>query len=250
MGKNQSNGNVKVAWILDSALPLKQFPLATTLNTSSLDLSEAIAWQDYAVGADNSADVEDRSIVDLGNAVSRGAASYAATLSMFRDLHSIDVSSIYVQAFEAFRVERTLGWLVVRVNKPATEPWAAGDEISLFKLLADTIADTTEGDSSTKFTVTFLPQGTLYVHTMVGGAGVITGVPTTLAKTVAGGAFQLLPILAGSSIVSRAEYSSSDTTKAQVSLGGTVTPVATGTSTITTSFGAGTAPISTVLTIS
>lgn len=248
MSKNQSNGNVKVAWILDSALPVKQFPLAATLN-GALDLTVATSWQDFEVGASDSADLDDRSLADLGNAVSRGAASYGATLSMFRDKFNTDVTSIYQQAFQAFRVERTLGWLVVRVNKASNLPFAAGDEISLYKLIADTVADDTEGDDSTKFTVTFLPQASLFVHTVVGAAGVITGVTTTLAKTVAGGPFQFQPIVAGASIVSRATYTTSDPTKATVSLGGTVTPLVAGSVTITTTFAGATAPIATVVTL-
>lgn len=250
MAKNPSNGNVKVGWILDSALPLKRHPLAATLNTSALDLSSAIAWQDFELGADDSEDVDDRSLVDLGNAVSRGAASYGATLSMFRDLFSTDLTSPYVKAFQAFRVERTIGWLVLRVNKDASLPWAAGDEISLFKLIADTIADDTADSDSTKFTVTFLPQGSLWVHTQLGGAGVITGVPTTLAKTVLSGPYQLAPVVAGASIVSRATYVSSDPTKATVSVGGTVVPLAAGSPTITVSWGAATAAVVQTLTIS
>lgn len=249
MSKNSSNGNVKVGWILDSALAIKRFPLATTLNTSALDLTSAVAWADYELGASDSGDVDDRALNDLGNAVSRGAASYGATLSMFRDLYSTDNTSPYVKAFEAFRVERTLGWLVLRVNKDASLPWAAGDEISLFKLIADTVADDTEGEDSTKFTVTFLPQGMLYVHSMVGGAGVISGVPTTIAKTVAGGAYALAPVVAGASVVSRATYTTSDPTKATVSAGGVVTPLAAGTVSITVTWGAATAPVVQAVTI-
>ena len=249
MAKNQSNGQIKVGWILDSALVEKRFPLATTLNASALDLSAAIAWQDYGVGASDSGDLDDRSLVDLGNAVSRGAASYSATLSMFRDRFNADLTSIYVQAFQAFRVERTLGFLVVRVNKDARLPWAAGDEISIYKLIADTVADDTEGEDSTKFTVTFMPQGLLYVHTMVGDAGVITGVTATMAKTLTAGPYQLQPVLAEASIVSRATYTTSDATKATVSVGGTVTPVAAGSATITVKYGAAPASVAQALTI-
>ena len=248
MAKSESNGNIRVSWILDSALALKQFPLAATLN-GALDLTDAIAWQDFEVGASDSADEDDRSLRDLGNAVSRGAASYAATLAMFRDKFSTDVTSAYVQAFEAFRVERTLGWLVIRVNKDSLLPFAAGDEISLYKLIADTVSNDTEGSDSTKFVVKFLPQGNLYVHTIVGAAGVISGIAATRAATVAAGPYQLAPVLAGASIVSRAVYSSSDPTKAKVSNGGTVTPIAAGEVTITVSHGAATAAIPQVLTI-
>lgn len=249
MSKNQSNGNTKVGWILDSALTNKQFPVVTELTASALDLSAAIAWKNYKVGADVSADIQDRSLVDLGSAVSRGAAKYGATIGMFRDLNNTNNASVYVQAFQAFRTKGVIGWLVVRVNKAATLPWAVGDEVSLYKLMVDTTENSRAGEDSTKFIVTFLSQGALFAHSMVGGAGAISGVPTTLAKTVAGGPFQLQPVVAGASIVSRATYSSSDTTLATVSTGGTVTPIAAGSPVITTSYGAATASITTTVTL-
>ncbi|MET4703111.1 Ig-like domain-containing protein [Frigoribacterium sp. UYMn621] len=249
MSKNPANGNVKVGWILDSALPLKNFTPAATLIASALDLSSAIAWKSFKLGADASPDIQDRALTDLGNAVTRGAAKYGATLGFFRDQNNTDTTSIYQQAFQAFRVMRTIGWLVVRVNKAASLPWAAGDEVSYYKLIADTLSDDTNGDDSVKFTVTFLPQGQLFAHAIVGGAGVITGVPTTLAKTIAGGAFQLQPILSGASIVSRATYVSSNTTMATVSKGGTVRPLTAGSPTITVSHGSATAPIVCTLTL-
>ena len=109
---------------------------------------------------------------------------------------------------------------------------------------AVTVTDMTAGDAPTKFQVTFLPQGVAYPYTMVGTAGSIT-VATTL--TVATGQSRLLtPTLSGKSIRARATYSSSDTTKATVSNSGVVTGVASGTSTITTSYGAGTSGTTTV----
>lgn len=252
MAKNPSNGNVKVGWILDSALTEKTFPLATTISSSALDLSAAISWKNYKVGADNSADIDDRALTDLGNAVTAGAAKYGAALSFFRDSDNTDTTSIYQQAFEAFRSQTsTLGWLVVRVNKAASLPWAAGDEVSLYKLLADTQADETSGEESTKFTVTFLAQGDLKVHTMLGGAGVITGIAATATPSIADGPFQLQPIAGGASIVSRATYASSDLSVATVSKGGTVTlhGSASDTATITVSYGATTAPVVQALTL-
>lgn len=242
MAKNPSNGNVKVAWILDSALTEKEFPLAATI-AGALELTDAISWKNFKLGADTSADIDDRSLLDLGNAVSRGAAKYGANLSFFRDQNSTDITSSYRNAFEAFRTRQTIGWLIVRVNKVASLPWAAGDEVSLYRLMANTTSDTTAGEETSKFVVDFLAQGALHVHTMLGGAGAITGVPTTLAKTVAGGPFQLQPVLAGASIVSRAKYVSSDLTMATVSRGGTVVPIAPGSPTISVSYGAATAPV-------
>ena len=109
MSKNQSNGNTKVGWILDSALSVKQFPVVTELNTSALDLSAAIAWKNFKAGADVSADIQDRALVDLGSSVSRGAAKYGATIGMFRDLNNTNNASVYVQAFQAFRTGGVIG---------------------------------------------------------------------------------------------------------------------------------------------
>lgn len=248
MAKNPSNGNVKVAWILDSALTEKEFPLAATI-TGALELTDAISWKNFKIGADESADIDDRSLLDLGNAVSRGAAKYGANLSFFRDQNSTDITSSYRNAFEAFRVKQTIGWLIVRVGKSAALPWAAGDEVSLYKLMANTTSDTTDGEETTKMVVDFLANGSIHVHTMLGGAGTITGVPTTLSKTVAAGPFQLQPILAGASIVSRAKYVSSDLTLAKVSRGGTVTPIGAGSPTISVSYGAATSPVVVTLTL-
>lgn len=249
MAKNSSNGNVKVGWLLDSAMTGYPFLAATTLNTSALDISSAIAWKNYKLGADASTSIEDRALTDLGNATTRGPAKFGATLSFFRDQNNTDTTSPYQKAFQAFRTEWLVGWLVVRVNKDASLAWAAGDEYSLYKVINDAPSDTDDGTDPVKFTVTFLAQGQLAVHQQIAGAGVISGVPTTLAKTVAGGAFQLQPICGGASIVSRATYASSDLTKARVSAGGTVTPVASGSVSITTSWGAATAPIVTVVTL-
>jgi len=247
MSKNESNGSIKVGWILDSALPSPQFASAAVLN-SALDLTDATAWQDFEVGPSDSADKDDRSLKDLGNAVSRGAASYSATLSMFRDRNSDDATSTYVQAFEAFRVMRTLGWLIVRVNQSNATDFQDGDTLSLYKLIADTVADDSEGDDSTKFTVNFLPQGLLHFHTQVGTAGTITGVAATVAGTI-GEVAQLEPVCGDSSIVSRAKYVSADKAIATVSAGGTVKYVSAGTVDVTVSYGSAAAAIVQAVTI-
>jgi hypothetical protein len=250
MAKQTSNGYVKVAWVLAEDLANPQYPTAAALN-GALDLSSAIAWQDYQLGAESSEDIDDRALTDLGNAVSRGSANYSAQLSFFRQLETNEnPDSVYTDAFQAFRVPRTLGYLVTRVaEKPASDPWAAGDTISVYLLLADVVIDQTSGDTSTKFQVSFLPQGRLFTNTTVGAAGVISGVPTTLALGV-GEVAILNPVLAGKSIRSRASYSSSTPTNATVSELGVISGEAAGTSTITTNYGAATAPVTTTVTVS
>lgn len=241
MAKQQSNGFVRVVWVPTAGVVNPQFPTVAELN-AGVDLSAAIAWEDYEIGMQGSDDIEDRAITDLGNAISRGTANYGATLDFFRDKNNTDATSIYRTAFETFRTNRVSGYLITRVSeKVATAAWAAGDNISVFKLMAVTSVDVTSGDTSTKFQVNFLPQGVAHPYTMVAGAGAIT-VAATLSVAV--GASRLLtPTLASKSIRSRATYTSADTTKATVSNHGVVTGVAStgaGTVTITTSYGAGT----------
>ena len=118
MAKITSNEYVKVAWVLDANMPdgTEQAPSVTTLNApTTLQLSPAIAWQDFALGATDSDDVEDRGITDPGNAVTRGFSNFEATLAFFRDADPNDLTSDYVKAWEAFKVPRTYGYLVLRV---------------------------------------------------------------------------------------------------------------------------------------
>jgi hypothetical protein len=85
MAKQIANGFVKVAWLLEADVADPEFPTPTELNTDGMDLSSAIAWEDYALGSTGSDDIEDRALTDLGNAVSRGSGNYEAVLDFFRD---------------------------------------------------------------------------------------------------------------------------------------------------------------------
>jgi hypothetical protein len=250
MAKQTANGFVKVAWLLEADVADPEFPTPTELNTDGLDLSSAIAWEDYALGSTGSDDIEDRALTDLGNAVSRGSGNYEAVLDFFRDKNNQDAASVYVDAFEAFRTAGVVGYLVTRIaEKPATGAWAASDNISVYKVAVSFTADMTSGDTSTKFQVNFLPQGLLYTHTMVASASAIAGLPATDTLAV-GERLVLNPTLDGKSIRSRATYTSSDPTAATVSNAGVVVAVATGSATITAAYGASGTPDTAILTIS
>ena len=251
MAKITSNEYVKVAWVLDASMTPAQaaVPPAAILN-AALDLSPAIAWQDFALGSTDSDDVEDRGITDPGNAVSRGFSNFEGTLSFFRDSNLADSTSDYVKAFNAFKTPRTYGYLVIRVaDRKWSDAWTAGDRVSVYRFIADIITDDTEGDDSVKFTVNFLPQGLLYPAARVAAAGAISGVAPTKSQTVAVGPYVLSPILASKSVRAPATFSSSDPTKARVTANGVVIPVAAGTATITVNHPAATAPVTHALTL-
>lgn len=252
MAKITSNEYVKVAWVLDANMTTDQAKAPTVgILNAALDLSPAIAWQDFALGATDSDDVEDRGITDPGNAVTRGFANFEGTLSFFRDANPNDATSPYVQAFETFRTPRTYGYLVMRVaEKKWNDPWAVGDRVSVFRFVADIITDDAEGDDSVKFTVSFLPQGMLYPYTVVKGspASAIAGVAAT-ATMAPGDVDVLLPTIDGQDVRATSTYVSSDSTKVTVSANGVVTAVAAGTANVTVNHPAATAAVTQAVTV-
>lgn len=239
MAKITANEYVKVAWVPDALMSPAQAaaPSATLLNNPAvtLDLSPALAWQDFELGASDSDDVEDRGVTDPGNAVTRGFANFSATLSFFRDANGSDTNSDYVKAFETFRTPRTYGYLIIRVaEKKWNVPFAAGDRVSVYKFIADIVVDDTEGDDSVKFTVSYLPQGVLYPYTVVQAAtpDAIVGVAATDAMTV-GDVEVLAPTLSGADVRSVARYTSSNTAIVSVSANGVKKALTAGTANIT-----------------
>lgn len=254
MAKITSNEYVKIAWVLDANMTPAQAaaPTDTILNAATtLQLSPAIAWQDFALGATDSDDVEDRGITDPGNAVSRGFSNFEGTLSFFRDANSADNTSDYVKAFEAFRTPRTYGYLVMRVaEKRWDAPWAAGDRVSVFRFVADTITDDATGDDSVKFTVNFLQQGIMHPYTVVRGATPlpITGLATTQAAVV-GTPYKITVMLGGKDITAVSKLASSAPAIARVSSMGVVTPLAAGTASITVEHPGATAPVTQAVTV-
>jgi len=255
MAKITSNEYVKIAWVLDANMTPSQAqaPTEAILNAgTTVQLTPAIAWQDFALGATDSDDVEDRGIADPGNAVSRGFANFEGTLSFFRDANQADTNSDYKKAFDTFRTPRTYGYMIMRVaDKKWSDAWAAGDRVSVFRFVADIITDDATGDDSVKFTVSFLPQGLLYPYTVVRGdtPQAITGIAATKTQTVAAGPYVLTPLINGDDIRAVATYSSTDTTKARVTSNGVVVPVAAGTATITVNHPAATAAVTQALTL-
>jgi len=229
-------GRVSVWWVPSGGIANINAPTAAEVN-AGVPLSTAIAWENYELAASESDDVDDRSLMDVGNATTRGAAQFGGTLSFFRDLNSADTTSPYVKAFEAFRVPRAYGYLVTRVlQNPEGEqtPVQVGDDISVFYFVADTFIDDTEGDDSVKFTVNFQPQGQLAVYTKVAG-GTISVVPTAVSLT-AGQAGKAVASVVGDDISVGAKWVSSDTTKASVSPMGVIKGIAAGTASVTVTY--------------
>lgn len=168
--KSTSNGKIKVTWVpvadvTDEAAFLAS-PMDTILN-GGIDLTAAVAWDGYELGASDSNKIDDRSIIDEGQVQVRGFAQFSGKLTFFREADLEDVTGLYAIARETFKAStdgtRPQGYLVTRINKAASGAYVGGDIVSVYKFIADAYMDNTEGEDSVKFMVNFAPQGKLGV---------------------------------------------------------------------------------------
>lgn len=169
--KMVSNGKINVTWVdvadvADEAAFLAA-PDASVIETDGLDLTEAIAWDSYDLGATDSNKIDDRGIIDEGQVQTRGFAQFSGSLMFFRDADPT-ATSTYNDVYAAFKAatdgSRPEGYLVVRVGVAATASYAAAQKVSVYKFIADSFADNTEGEDSVKYMVNFMPQGKLAVN--------------------------------------------------------------------------------------
>jgi hypothetical protein len=168
--KSTSNGKVKVTWVpvadVTNEATFLTAPDKDILN-GGIELTDAIAWDGYELGAADSNKIDDRSIIDEGQVQTRGFAQFSGSLTFFREGDLANTTNEYAIAREAFKAStdgtRPVGFLVTRINKAAGPDYAAGDVVSVYKFIADAYMDNTEGEDSVKFMVNFAPQGKLGV---------------------------------------------------------------------------------------
>lgn len=169
--KIQSNGNLAVYWVPKADVTDEAAFLSAPYDvqiTGGVNLTAAIAWDGYELGASESNKIDDKGIADASNAQSRGFAQFSGALTFFRGITS-ETTGAYADAFDTFKAatdERVEGYLVQRIGA-GSGAVAAGDVVSIFKFIADAVMDNTEGEDSVKFMVKFQPQGQLGVNKTV-----------------------------------------------------------------------------------
>lgn len=228
--KVPASGNIRVWWALPNAFANYQVPTASEIN-ASLDISDAISWNDFDFNLEASNQIDDPAITAIGKVIDRGYANFGGSLSLYYPRTFDDATSTYSLAYDALDAPRTLGYVVMRMDgAESTDQATNGDMVHCFKVMTDGYAESITGEEAFRYTVTMLPQGDYAVRTIVGG-GNVTGVAATLASN-AGDVDVLVGLWGGRRYTNGLEWTSSDTSVATVRAG-VVTSVAAGSATIT-----------------
>jgi hypothetical protein len=228
--KVPASGNIRVWWALPNAFANYKVPTAAEIN-ASLDISDAISWNDFDFNLEASNQIDDPAITAIGKVIDRGYTNFGGSLSLYYPRNFDDATSTYSLAYDALDAPRTLGYVVMRIDGERTNPLAAnGELVHVFKVMTDGYAESITGEEAFRYTVTMLPQGDFAVRTVVGG-GNVGGVAATLALS-AGNVGVLKATWGGRNYTNGLEWTSSDTAKATVRAG-VVTAVAAGSATIT-----------------
>lgn len=235
--KVSSNGNVTVWLVPVASIANYRSPTATEINTNGLDVTAAIAWDGTTFpSATESDDVDDRSLRDKGNATTRGAAQFEASLNFFYPNSNTDVLTDYGKTYNMLRVPRVPLYAITRVLQ-STEGQhtnaAAGDWISVYRFLSDGWTDDIADDDAYKYLVNMLTQGEVAVYTQIKNATAVSIARVGSGSLAVGAHAIIRATLGGKRATQVVEWSSDDESVATVSQNGVVTAVSSGTADIT-----------------
>jgi len=235
--KLSANGNVKFWWVPISGFANPLAPVVTEI-AAGTDISDAISWSDLDFGIESSDVTTDPAISAFGKVNVRGASKYGGKLSFYYPGTFGDSTNMFATVYTLLNQQGTQGYLVERIDGaidttsggayplfPSVAP-QAGDLVHTFSVQSDAWTDAIVGENAFRYTITFVPLGSLAVYTPVrpsSSAPVVSILPLT-ATGVHGTASKLA---ATATVVGRDKtrgvvWSSSDTTKATVSNNGVV----------------------------
>lgn len=234
--KVTSNGNVQVWLVPATGIADYRSPTAAEIN-AGLNVTSAIAWEGTTIpAATESDDVDDRALLDKGNATTRGAASFEGTLNFFYPNDLNENVTDYGKAFTFLRVPRVPVYVIVRVlqgPEGVANNVSAGEWISVFRFLTDGWTDDVSEDDSYKYAVGLLTQGQIAVYTQVKNSTPVVATRAGGTGSLAVGAKAVVRATLGNKRATQVvTWSSSSPAVASVSPNGVVTALSAGTTNI------------------
>lgn len=237
------SGSIRAWWTPVNGFANWQAPTEAEL-AASLDISDAISWNDKDFGVQASNTTSDPAITAKGNTQNRGAAQYGGSFSFYYPGAFNDNSNLYSLVYDALRLPGTAGYLTVRVDglelgvpdgtpqQPGTAP-EAGDLVNVYRVETGGYAEAITGEEAFRYTVSFLPKGEVKTNAVV-RASATAAVPVVSGPAnVAQGAHILLnATLAGRKYTRGLRWTTSDPSVAVISRNAVVTGVGTGTADI------------------
>lgn len=235
-----------------------------------VNITGSISWENWSFGAQASQQNSDPSMLDVGNTQTLGFAQFGGQITFFYPDNYDDVTDESYITFAALDQPRTLGYILIRADGQKTtggqpdqnKDIVANDFVSIYKVMSDAWSDTVTGQNNFKYTITFLPQGDLYVNAMV-ATSVTVVTPAAIGATdySVGGKTPLGTYLTGRQLAATAginngypawfDWSSDDPAVATVDSNGVVTGVSAGSADITATWPAtGTSSSALTVTIS
>lgn len=239
--KVASSGNLVMRWALPGFAANWKKPTVAEVN-ATLDITDSVSWANYSFGNQASNQVSDPSIADSGNVQARGFAQFGGTISFYYPKAYGNAADANSNTFEALDQPGTLGYVLIRADGLITPAGGrsavANDFWHIYKVISDGWSDVNTGEENFKYTITFKPQGDLWVNAIVATTVTVT------ASITGGNAFTVgqkkpgVAYLAGRQVHTDGypgafTWTSSDSTKATVDANGVVKGIAAGSATIT-----------------
>lgn len=233
------SGSIRAWWTPLNGFANWEAPTEAEL-AASLDISDAISWNDKDFGVQASNTVSDPAITAKGNTQNRGAAQYGGSFSFYYPGAFNDNSNLYSLVFDALRLPGTAGYITVRVDglelgtaagtaaQPGTDP-EDGDLVNVFRVETGGYAEAITGEEAFRYTVSFLPKGQVKTVTVVrASASPVAPVIAGAASVAQGDHIVLTATLAGRKYTRGLRWTTSDPSVATVSRNAVVTGQGTG----------------------
>lgn len=165
MATKMMSPNTTLWWIRGSALSTPTAPKVADLTAAitagtAFNFSRAVR-AGYTLNSTGSDTQSSASITDEGAGQSKGNSNYNGLIAFFREADpETNNDSIYLAAYEEFKVKGVFGYWLRRIGKKNTEALAVGDLLDVYYFQSWTPRVTTDNSSGPiGFTVPFLQQG-------------------------------------------------------------------------------------------